>query len=172
VVIQLFDHAGKKASQQVIAGLTAEIMSDWSPILAFQNTTVQVRAADLLTIARLPDVVWLGERFPREMMDEVQTQILAGNLNGAQTGPSGPGYKAWLDGFGFSQNPADYPIVSVGDDGVGNGTTANGAGDVTLTQTGQRHDDPHRLCQQLHHQRHRGWHRRPRPHQHQHRQRL
>jgi hypothetical protein len=136
VVIQLFDHAGKKASQQVIAGLTAEIMSDWSPILAFQNTTVQVRAADLLTIARLPDVVWLGERFPREMMDEVQTQILAGNLNGAQTGPSGPGYKAWLDGFGFSQNPADYPIVSVGDDGVGNGATANGAGDVTLTQMG------------------------------------
>ncbi len=135
-VIQIYNHAGKKASQDVIASLAAEVVADWSPILAFENTTVMVRAADLLTIARLPDVVWVGERFAREMMDEVQGQIVAGNLNGAQSGPSAPGYKAWLDGFGFSQNPADYPLVSVTDDGVGNGTTVNGAGDVTLTQLG------------------------------------
>jgi hypothetical protein len=135
-VIQIYDHPGKKASQQVIAGLAAEVVSDWSPILAFENSTVVVRAADLLTIARLPDVVWVGERFARELLDEVQGQIVAGNLNGAQSGPSAPGYKAWLDGFGFSQNPTDYPVVSVTDDGVGNGTTVNGAGDVTLTQLG------------------------------------
>jgi hypothetical protein len=79
-VIQIYDHAGKKASQQVIAGLAVEIMADWSPILVFENSTVTVRAADLLSIARLPDVVWVGERFPRELLDEVQGQIVAGNL--------------------------------------------------------------------------------------------
>ncbi|MBE2235092.1 MAG: S8 family serine peptidase, partial [Anaerolinea sp.] len=136
VVIQIYNHAGKKASQDVIASLTAEVISGWSPILAFENSKVQVRAADLLTIARLPDVVWVGELFPREMNDEVQGQIIAGNLNGSQSGPSGPGYKAWLDALGFSQNPADYPLVSVADDGVGSGATANGAGDVTLTRLG------------------------------------
>ena len=135
-IIQIYNHPGKKASQDVIAGLAAEVISGWSPILAFENSTVQVRAADLLTIARLPDVVWVGERFEREMMDEVQGQIMAGNLNGSQSGPSAPGYKAWLDSFGFSQNPADYPLVSVSDDGVGSGATANGAGDPTLTRLG------------------------------------
>lgn len=136
VVIQMYRHADKKTSQQRIAGLATRVLSDWSPVLAFENTIVEVRAGDLLTIAGLPDVVWVGERFPRELMDEVQGQIIAGNFNGTRSGPSGPGYKAWLDGLGFSQNPADYPIVNVTDDGVGNGTTTNGAGDVTLTRLG------------------------------------
>ncbi len=136
VVIQIYNHPGKQASQHLIAKLTVERLSDWSPVLAFENVIVRVRAADLLTIAQLPDVVWVGERLPREMHDEVQAQIVAGHLDGAQAGPSGPGYKTWLDSLGFSQNPADYPIVSVADDGVGNGSTANGAGDVTLTRLG------------------------------------
>jgi hypothetical protein len=136
VVIQLYNHPDKQVSQEIIANLTVERLSDWSPILAFENTIVSVRASDLLKIARLPDVVWVGERFPRELTDEVQGQIVAGNLNGTGSGPSAPGYMTWLNSLGFSQNQADYPIVSVTDDGVGNGTTSNGAGDVTLTTLG------------------------------------
>ena len=136
VVVQMYAHPGKAASQSVIAGLATEVMAGWSPILAFENIRITVRAGALLTIASLPDVVWVGEIFPRELMDEVQTQIMAGHLNSGQTGPSGTGYKAWLDGFGFSQNPADYPILSVADDGVGNGAIAAGAGDPTLTVLG------------------------------------
>src|SRR5690606_22917341 len=49
----------------------------------------------------------------------VQNQILAGNFNGAQSGPNAPGYFAWLTGLGFSTDPADYPIVDVVDDGYG-----------------------------------------------------
>ena len=136
VDIQMYNHAGKKASQDVIASLTVETVSGWSPILAFENTSISVRSTDLLTIARLPDVVWIGERFARELMDEVQGQILAANFDGTQSGPSAPGYKTWLDAYGFSQTPANYPVVSVADDGVGNGTVTNGAGDVTLTRLG------------------------------------
>ncbi len=136
VDIQIYDHPGKKASQDTIARLAVAVETPWWPILAFENTSVEVRAADLLTIARLPDVVWIGERFPRELTDEVQGQIMAGTFDAGQVGPSGPGYKAWLDGLGFSQNPADYPVVSVTDDGIGTGNVTNGAGDVTLTKLG------------------------------------
>lgn len=136
VVIQLYDHPGNEASLDLIAQLTLEPLTDWYPILNFQNRIIRLRATDLETIAGLPDVVWLGEYFPRELLDEVQTQILAGNLDEAQSGPSGPGYQAWLDALGFSQNPADYPIVSVADDGIGDGTTTKGAGDRTLTLLG------------------------------------
>ena len=68
------------------------------------------------------------------MLDEVQDQIMAGNFNADQSGPSGPGYLPWLDGYGFSTNPADYPIVDVTDGGIGNGTV--NSGDPTLHQLG------------------------------------
>lgn len=136
VVIQLYDHPGKEASLDLIAQLTLEHLTDWYPILNFQNRIIRVRATDLETIAGLPDVVWLGEYFPRELLDEVQTQTLAGNLDESRSGPNGPGYQDWLDALGFSQNPADYPVVSVTDDGIGNGATTNGAGDPALTRLG------------------------------------
>ncbi|MER2598352.1 MAG: S8 family serine peptidase [Caldilineales bacterium] len=136
VVVQIYNHRGKAASQAIISQLAVSIESDWSPLLAFENRHISLRAADLLTIARLPDVVWLGERFPRSLNDEVQGQILAGALNAAHSGPAAPGYKAWLDELGFSHDPAAYPVVNITDDGVGNGNTANGAGDITLTRNG------------------------------------
>ncbi|MFZ2486675.1 MAG: S8 family serine peptidase, partial [Anaerolineae bacterium] len=136
VTVQIYKHAANDVSKTTIARLAVGGKPQWSPILAFENGQFEVRAADLLTIARLPDVVWVGERFARELNDEVQGQILAGNLNAGKTGPSGTGYKTWLDALGFSQNPADYPIVNVTDDGLGNGTVTNGAGDVTLTRNG------------------------------------
>ncbi|MCS6843471.1 MAG: S8 family serine peptidase, partial [Caldilineales bacterium] len=134
VEVQIYNHPGKAATQETIRRLAVSVQADWWPILAFENAEVTVRARDLLTIARLPDVVWLAERFPRQLYDEVQGQIVAGHFDASQSGPSGPGYLAWLDSLGFSQNPADYPIVSVSDDGIGNGSVANGAGDSTFTR--------------------------------------
>ena len=108
-VVQMYNHSGKAATQDAIARLAVSKDSDWTSLLAFQNIHVSLRAADLLTIARLPDVVWVGERFAREMNDEVQGQILAGALNGSQSGPSAPGYKAWLDGLGFARTRRPIP---------------------------------------------------------------
>ncbi len=136
VDIQVYHHAGQKASQTIIEGLAVERLSAWSPILAFENIAITLRASDLLAVARLNDVVWIGERFKRELNDEVQGQILAAHFDGAKSGPSGAGYKAWLDGLGFSQDPAAYPVVGLADDGVGTGSVTNGAGDVTLTKLG------------------------------------
>lgn len=130
VTIQMFRHNGRFTTENLIKGLTVESISNWDPILDYQNLTAVVHASDIPTIAQQPDVFWIGERLERELNDEVQNQILAGNLNGSQSGPSGIGYLNWLDSFGFSQDPADYPIVDVVDDGIGNGTV--NSGDSTL----------------------------------------
>jgi hypothetical protein len=134
VTIQMYDHPEKDGTEQLIADLTCKRLSPWTPILDYQNVTAVVRVGDLETIAARPDVFWIGEYFERELLDEVQNQILAANFDGSRTGPAGPGYLAWLTGYGFSTDPADYPIVDVTDDGIGNG--AVNSGDYTLHELG------------------------------------
>ena len=136
------DHPAE-ASKASIKGLTVEQLAPWTPILHYQNAVLKVRSGDLEHLAMLPDVVWVGERFPRVKTDEVQGQILAGNFDPGQTGPSGTGYLAWLDGYGFSSDPDDYPVVDIVDDGVGNGTPDSG--DPTLHQFGSA-ANPSRLA--------------------------
>jgi len=133
VTVQMFRHDARGATELAIASLGPQI-SDWSPILDFQNARFVVQLSDLQEIASRPDVYWIGQYLPRELHDEVQAQIIAGNFNGDMSGPSAPGYLAFLDGLGFSQSPADYPVVDVTDDGIGNGTTASG--DSTFHETG------------------------------------
>ena len=60
------------------------------------------------------------ERF--EMQDEIQDQIVAGNLTGTNpVTPTGPGYLAWLNSKGFPTDMNQYPIVDVVDDGIDQG---------------------------------------------------
>ncbi|MFZ1401186.1 MAG: S8 family serine peptidase [Candidatus Promineifilaceae bacterium] len=134
VTVQLYQHDAVAESEAVIRHLSQQQLTPWYALLKFQNSTVTVRQGDLLQIAQLPDVVAIGEAIEIELLDEVQGQILAGNVDGSQTGPSGPGYLAWLNSYGFSNNPADYPIIDITDGGVGNGTL--NSGDPTLHQLG------------------------------------
>lgn len=134
VTIQIYDHPANNGTQALVRNLAAEVWSPWSSVLSFLNSTVLLRAGDIEMIANRPDVVWVGEWFERELTDEVQGQIIAGNLNGTQSGPSAPGYLAWLNSYGFSTDPADYPIVDIVDDGIGNGLV--NSGDRTLHELG------------------------------------
>lgn len=138
VVIQIVDHDGMKDSQATIENLAAtrpaRQHSEWTRVLNYENAVFSLRLSDIETVSRLPDVYWIEERLERELLDEVQGQILAGNFDPSQSGPSGPGYLPWLDGHGFSTNPADYPVVDITDDGIGNGTV--NSGDYTLHQFG------------------------------------
>jgi hypothetical protein len=96
-----------------------------------------MKTSDLALLVNRQDVVWIGERHPRELFDEKQGQIIAGTLKPDQTGPTGPGYLAFLTSLGFSQDPLDYPIVDITDDGIGNGDVTSGdptfhvAGDIS-----------------------------------------
>ncbi|HSF80859.1 MAG TPA: S8 family serine peptidase, partial [Anaerolineales bacterium] len=134
VVIQMYRHAGSGASETAIQNVAVNLLSSWTPILEFQNIYAEMRVGDVAEITGLPDVFWVEERMERQLLDEVQGQILAGNLDASQSGPSSPGYLAWLNSYGFSTNQADYPIVDITDDGIGNGTV--NSGDPTLHESG------------------------------------
>ncbi len=111
------------AGRAAVAATGMKQQTDWQPVLEFENATF-VGTLDQIRVAiDLPDVYWIGERLPREMMDEVQAQIVRGHFNGDQSGPAGEGYLPWLQGLGFSENPADYPVLDITDDGIGNMTT-------------------------------------------------
>ena len=132
VTIQMVQNEAQAATMTLVRDVAVQVLSNWSPILEYQNAIVSMRAEDLTRIVERPDVYWIGERFEYELMDEVQGQILAGNVSGGS--PTSPGYLAWLDGLGFSNDPADYPIVDIIDDGIGNGTVDSG--DPTLHEFG------------------------------------
>ncbi len=134
VTVQMLDHEGKTETETLVKTLAQAALSAWTPVLNYQNIIIQIALADVVQLVQRPDITWVGERLERELMDEVQGQILAGNFDGSQSGPASPGYLAWLDSFGFSQNPSDYPIVDITDDGIGNGTV--NSGDPTLHEFG------------------------------------
>jgi hypothetical protein len=134
VAIQMYRHDGGKDTEGLIEQLAVEVISEWTPILGYQNIVVTLRQGDVVKVASRPDVFWIEERLERTRMDEVQGQILAGNLSVDQSGPDGPGYLSWLDSYGFSMLPSDYPVVDVTDDGIGNGTVLSG--DPTLHEFG------------------------------------
>lgn len=134
VAVQMIRHEQQTQTEQIIQSLSLLSQVVWTPVLKYQNSVVTVHPQDIAAIAALPDVVWVGAYHTPEMLDEVQGQILAGALNTAKTGPTGPGYLSWLDTLGFSQNPADYPIIDIVDDGVGIGEI--NSGDYTLHEFG------------------------------------
>jgi len=134
VTVQMIRHGGAADTQQVLDDLAERKLADWSPIMGFQNARYEVKLEDLQTIAQRPDVYWVEEVLARELFDEVQNQIVAGNFNGDQSGPVGTGYLGWLTGRGFSTDHTDYPTVVVVDDGLGNGTVDSG--DPTLHVSG------------------------------------
>ena len=139
VVIQMVQHPGQIASEAIIQDRLMTQTSSWQPVLKFQTIMGTMRQSDVAEIAQLPDVYWMGLQQPRELMDEVQGQIVAGNVmttSAYSAVPTGPGYLTWLDSYGFSQNRADYPIVDITDDGIGNGNTNGAAGDVTFRELG------------------------------------
>jgi len=134
VVIQMVRHDGHEAAAAEIAALARKVLSPWTPLLDYQNLIAEVRVGDLAALAARGDVVHVGERLPRQLDDEVQNQILAADFNGDQSGPAAPGYLAFLTALGFSTDSADYPIVDVTDDGIGNGTV--NSNDPTLHVAG------------------------------------
>ena len=133
VTVLLASHGGDAASRSAIAA-SGTLIRPWSDLRGMHAITLSVSESELPSLAQLPDVLAIENFVEPELQDEVQAQIIAGNLVAGGAGPTAPGYLPFLTGLGFSTNPADYPIVSVVDDGVGNGTTVNGAGDSTLTR--------------------------------------
>jgi len=134
VSVVLARHPGNRASKAIIESKgRGAALSAWWTFGEFEAIKLRISETDVATLANLADVFAIENYVEPILLDEVQNQIVAGNLTADRTGPSAPGYLAYLTGLGFATDPAEYPIVYVVDDGVGNGTIVNGAGDSTLT---------------------------------------
>ncbi len=121
VIVQVYDHPGADETVRAILERALDVFRPPYSVLVYRNLGVRVPTELLPWLAALPDVVNVEPYVPPQLLDEVQCQIVAGNLNPAGTQPSGPGYLAWLQSLGFSTNPSDYPIVDITDDGIDDG---------------------------------------------------
>jgi hypothetical protein len=121
-----FLNVPEAATDLAVLKTLAQVNTPPHPVLNYLNLRASVPAANLDRLAALPTLFNLEPYSDPVKNDEMQAQILAGQLAnspGALTA-SGPGYLAWLAAQGFSTNPNDYPIVDVVDDGIDNGTTS------------------------------------------------
>ncbi len=126
VNVQFYNNPGVSASIAAVTALgSGKLIREQEQVGPFINLTLSVPVAELVNIANRADVFNVERFTPLVKNDEAQGQILAGNLttSAGNVVPSGPGYLAWLDSKGFPHDPAQYPIVTVIDDGVDNGTT-------------------------------------------------
>lgn len=125
VTVQFYTTPTVQDSLNRLQQLGGQVIQSPSRILKFTNITLEVPANQLDIISRWPDVFNVEQWHDRTKNDEIQGQLVAGNISttGGKVGPAAPGYLSWLTGQGFPTTPASYPIVDVVDDGVDIGTT-------------------------------------------------
>jgi subtilisin-like proprotein convertase family protein len=111
--------------QQVMAFAT-EVIRPAAPVLdgLYTNMTIRVPAPALPVIAAMDAVVNVEPYIEPVKNSERQAQEMAGNLNAGGTAASGAGYLAWLSARGFPTTAASYPLLTMTDDGVDNGSTS------------------------------------------------
>ncbi|MBA3469319.1 MAG: PKD domain-containing protein [Herpetosiphonaceae bacterium] len=126
VTVQIYQTKGTQATLNQLSTLGGQIYRRPESSLNFVNVSLQVPAGQLAAIAGWADVYNVEPWVAPEMLDEVQNQILAGNVttSGGNVVPSGPDYMAWLAGKSFPTTASSYPIIDVVDDGIDNGTTS------------------------------------------------
>jgi hypothetical protein len=121
VAVQVLDHAEGERTVQAILAHAEAVLQEPFPMLEYVNLVVRLPAALLPELASVADVFDVEPWRAPVLLDERQGQIMAGYLTPDGSQPAGPGYRSFLSAMGFSQNPNDYPIVDVIDDGFDNG---------------------------------------------------
>ncbi|MBI3733722.1 MAG: S8 family serine peptidase, partial [Chloroflexi bacterium] len=123
VTVQFYVNANLNQSLDRLRALGGAVHHQPSSVLHFTNVSLQLPAGQLLSVAQWPDVFNIEPWAAPHMLDEVQGQIVAGNvisISGAIV-PSGTGYLNWLASKGFPTTQTSYPIVDVVDDGLDQG---------------------------------------------------
>ena len=131
ITVQVYNVAAKQAAPAPdriapITALATAVISPPSPVLdgLYTNMTIRVSAAMINVIAAMDAVVNVEPYIEPTLNSERQAQEMAGNLNPAGTAAGGPGYLDWFNAHEFPTTPSSYPILTVTDDGVDNGTIA------------------------------------------------
>ena len=125
VTVQLYKTTGTSASIASLRGLGGTVLRGQENVLNFVNISLKVPGTQIAAIAARADVFNVEPYTPPKKNDEVQGQIVAGNVttSGPNVVPTAPGYRQWLIAHGFPDDPTQYPVVDVVDDGIDNGTT-------------------------------------------------
>jgi hypothetical protein len=125
IAVQVHNHA---EVNQVLADMEALATQVLRPPMHVQGTTVvglEMSHALVAGLASLPGVISVEPLMKAERFDEIQGQLIAGNLDVFRSKPSGPGYLDWLTAtVGLPTLPWAYPIVDITDDGIDDGGAA------------------------------------------------
>ncbi|MCK6682963.1 MAG: S8 family serine peptidase [Thermoanaerobaculia bacterium] len=124
ITVQLY--APKASSLGKLMGLTGNVLVPPNQVLDFLNVSLEVPADRLQEIAGWPDVYNVEPYVSPRLNDEIQAQIVAGNVtaSGANIVPSSAGYLTWVGLKEFPASSLSYPIVDFVDDGLDNGSAA------------------------------------------------
>ncbi|MBK8122715.1 MAG: S8 family serine peptidase [Dokdonella sp.] len=134
IIVQRVRNDDPARSRARFMALGLKPVDDFSSQAGFDVARFEATPAQIRELIELSDVLWVEEYREPSLNDEVQAQILRGHFNADQSGPAGPGYLPWLQALGFPDDPLDYPVLDITDDGVGTGSVQTG--DPTLHQFG------------------------------------
>ncbi len=134
VVVQVHNAEGLRALSPADRPAVAEVLGFATDELfapedvlggLYTNLTLRVPAEALATLVELERVVNIEPYGQRVLLSERQAQEIRGFWNGTGTGANGPGYFTWLVATKtFPTTSTSYPVVSIVDGGVDNGTTS------------------------------------------------
>ncbi len=120
VVVQVIADERAAATITRIAAESREMKREPAVVMNYLNIHATLPATVVAELVRDPWVFAIEPDMPVQMFDEVQGQIMAGNITG--NGPSGVGYLAWLASKGFAQTGQFAFAVDVTDDGLDRGS--------------------------------------------------
>jgi hypothetical protein len=115
VTVELVDTPQLPQSLGVIRGLCHDGKCG-EPIEIGGRIQIQATlpATALLSVVRLPDVLWVQQVVPMQRMDENQAIVLATGSNGSAPAR----YLDFLNAVGFPNDPYQYPILDIADTGL------------------------------------------------------
>jgi len=113
VTIQVVNTDGVRRAMEEIASLADQVLNAHE-VGPYVNVEALVHPVHFQTIAANNRVFQIEELGERRRTDEVQAQLVSGNISGS--GPSGPNYLSWLASVGFGSGQFTSFSVNVVDD--------------------------------------------------------
>lgn len=124
VEIELADSVDASNTIATIGSLASSVAHEPRSFLRFVVLSIDLPVDQLMAVAALDDVLFIGPVNEAKLLDERSAQIVAGNLIAELTQPVGPGYWDWLHLQGLDAVP-DF-VVDVTDSGLDRGQTSSG----------------------------------------------
>lgn len=120
--VELADSSDASSTIAYIRRLASRVDREPRDFLNFVVLSISLRVENLLEVAALDDVLFIGPAAEPKLLDERSAQVVAGNLSGDLTQPVGPGYGDWLRSKGLEKVP-DF-VVDISDSGLDRGQTS------------------------------------------------